>query len=96
MSRTVAIVITVVTVLCCACPGFGLCIAGIMGMAGVPFTTTIGNQTSTEPISTTVAVSLICASVILIIIPIAVGFFTLRKKPETAAQNLGGPIPPSS
>ena len=95
-NRTVGIVITVITVLCCACPGFGLCIAGIMGMAGVPFTTTLGNQSSTAPIGTPMAVGLICLSVILIVIPIAVGFFTLRNKPAAAAQDLGGPIPPAS
>ncbi|MCX6079472.1 MAG: hypothetical protein NTW32_08055 [Chloroflexi bacterium] len=96
MNRTVSIVITVITVLCCACPGFGLCIAGIMGMAGVPFTTTLGDQSSTAPISTPLALGLICGSLIMILIPVAVGFFTLRKKPEAAPQNFGGPIPPAS
>jgi hypothetical protein len=98
--RTVGIIATVITVLCCACPGFGLCVAGVMGLAGVPFTTTIGDQTSTEPLSTQMAIMLICVSLFLILIPIAVGFFTLRKKPAQAAvvtpQDFGGPIPPAS
>ncbi len=100
-NRTVGIVATVVTVLCCACPGFGICLAGVMGLAGVPFTTTIGDQTSTEPLSAQVAIGLICVSLFLILIPVAVGFFTLRQKPAAAVvtagpQDFGGPIPPAS
>jgi len=100
MNRTVGIVLTVVTVLCCACPGLGLCIAGVMGLAGVPFTTTLGNQTSTQPISSQMAIGLICLSVILIVIPLVVGFFAFRNKPAPAvspvSQNFNGPIPPAS
>jgi hypothetical protein len=100
MNRTVGIVLTVVTVLCCACPGFGFCIAGVMGLAGVPFTTTIGDTSTTEPITTQMALGLICGSLILIVIPIVVAFFAFRKKPATVAspvqQNYNGPIPPAS
>lgn len=99
-NRTVGIVATIVTVLCCACPGFGLCLAGVMGLAGVPFTTTLNDQTTTQPISTQMAVGLLCLSVILIIIPLVVAFFTFRKKPAPAMApvnpNIDGPIPPAS
>ena len=40
-SRTIGIIAIIVTVLCCACPGLGLAIAGLMGLAGVPFTTVL-------------------------------------------------------
>jgi hypothetical protein len=104
-NRTVGIVATVITVLCCACPGFGLCLAGVMGLAGVPFTTTIGDQTTTTPISTQMALGLLCVAVILILIPIAVAFFTFRNKPAAVVvtpvqpvppQDFNGPIPPAS
>lgn len=97
-NRTVGIILTVVTVFCCACPGFGLCIAGAMGLAGVPFTTTINDQSTTEPMAAPVAIGLMCLSVILIVIPIAVGFFILRNKPAPApvAQDLNDPLPPAS
>jgi len=44
---------------------------------------------------------LICVSLFLILIPVAVGFFTLRQKPAAAVvtagpQDFGGPIPPAS
>jgi hypothetical protein len=100
MSRNVGIILTIVTVLCCACPGFGICIAGLMGIAGVPFTTTVGTETTTEPMSTPVALALMCLSVILIIIPVAVGFYAFRTKPAAAAvpapQDFNSPIPPAS
>ncbi len=100
MSRTIAIVLTVVSVLCCACPGFGFCIAGVMGLAGVPFTTTIGDQTSVEPLSTPVAASLLCGALILILIPVAVGFFSFRASKAAASkavpQGFNEPLPPAS
>ena len=98
MNRTTGIILTIATVLCCACPGFGLCLAGVMGLAGVPFTTTIGDQSTTEPLSTPMAIGLMCASIILIAIPIVVGFFVFRNKPAPApvAQNFNEPLPPAS
>jgi hypothetical protein len=79
MNRTVAIVITLVTVLCCACPGFGLCLFSVLGLAGVPVTTTLNGSSNTAPMPTGVGIAMICGSLILILIPVAVGFFTLRK-----------------
>ena len=98
MNRTVGIVITIVTVLCCACPGFGMCVAGVMGLAGVPFTTTVGSETSTQPLAPGMAIGLMCLSVILIAIPIGMGIYTSRLKQAAAAvaQNFNGPIPPAS
>jgi hypothetical protein len=98
MNRTVGIVLTIVTVLCCACPGFGMCISGIMGLAGVPFTTTINGESSTEPMGAPVAIGLMCLALIFIIIPIVVAFFTFRNKPasEPVAQNFNEPLPPAS
>lgn len=98
MNRTTGIILTVVTVLCCACPGFGMCLTGVMGIAGVPFTTTINGESTTEPMAAPVAIGLMCLSVILIVIPIAVGFFTLRNKPEAApvAPSYNEPLPPAS
>ena len=96
MSRTVAIVITVVTSCCCGFLAIFLCMFSTIGLIngsvdlnGVPTDMPQG-----------LGIAMICLSVILIIIPIAVGFFTLRKKPAAAvspvAQSYDGPIPPAS
>jgi len=69
-----------------------------MGLANVPITTTLGTDTSTQPMGAPLAIGLMCLSVILIAIPFAVGFFTLRNKPAAVPvqQNYNGPIPPAS
>ena len=98
MNRTVGIVLTIVTVLCCACPGFGLCVAGVMGLAGVPFTTTVNGESTTQPIGAPVAIGLMCLALVFIIIPIVVAFFTFRNKPApaTVVSNINEPLPPAS
>jgi high-affinity K+ transport system ATPase subunit B len=50
---------------------------------------------SSDPASAmTMGLVFLCLSFIFILIPIAVGFFTLRKKPETIASD--EPLPPVS
>jgi hypothetical protein len=76
------------------------CIFGGMIAGGVPFNQELNGVSSVQTYPPMAGYSLICVSVILIIIPIAVGFFTLRNKPAAAvspvAQNYNGPIPPAS
>lgn len=94
MSRTVAIVLTAITVLCCACPGLVFCILGVLAAVGVsvPVTTTLGSTSSTQNLPASYGIGLICLSIILILIPIAVGFFTLRQKPAAVESPV---VPPS-
>jgi hypothetical protein len=100
MNRTVGIILTIVTVLCCACPGFGICIFGALVAAGQPVTTTVNGVSSSQTYPPAYGILGICLALILIVIPIAVGFFTLRNKPAAAvspvAQSYNGPIPPAS
>jgi hypothetical protein len=98
MNRTVGIVLTIVTVLCCACPGFGLCLTGVMGLAGIPFTTTINGESSSQPLGAPLSIGFMCLSIILIVIPIIVAFITFRSKPAPApvVQNFNEPLPPTS
>jgi len=100
MSRTVGIILTIVTVFCCACPGLFLCIGGGLIAAGQPVTTTINDVQSSQTYPPAVGIGLLCLSLILIIIPIAAGFFTFRIKPAAAVdpvqQGFNGPLPPVS
>jgi TRAP-type C4-dicarboxylate transport system permease small subunit len=98
-NRTVGIVITVVTALCCVCFAVMSCIWGGMIASGTPFNTSVnGVDTGQQTFPVPVGIGLICLSIIFIIIPIAVGFFTLRKKPAPApvAPNINEPLPPAS
>jgi hypothetical protein len=93
-SRTKGIIATVAAVLLCGCPGLFLCLFGGLAAAGAPVTTEWQGVTNTAPMSTTTAFALLCVGIIFVVIPVVVGFLTLRKKP--AATDTAGPIPPAS
>jgi len=95
-NRTVGIVITVLTSLLCLCAAIFSCVFGVLGATGTPFETTVNGVTSSQPMPSALGYTLLCLTVIFIIIPIAVGFFTLRKKPEAAAPTFNEPLPPAS
>ncbi len=89
--RTQGILFTVLAVLFCGCPGLFLCLFGAI--------TATGNGVFNErPMHPAVGIALMCIAVILIVIPVAVGFFTLRNKPAAAAPapSNNEPIPPAS
>jgi hypothetical protein len=89
MNRTTAIIATVATALFCGCPGLGACGWGALfaaGGASGSATTTVGGQTTAMDPTTAIlmGVGVVCLGVILVLIPVAVGFFTLRQKPPAA------------
>jgi hypothetical protein len=92
MNRTVGIGLTIFTVLCCACPGLMMCVFGGMIGAGVPLTTTLNEASFSQKLPASYGVGLICLSIILILIPILVGFFTLRNKPAAVDSPV---VPPT-
>ena len=80
MNRNTALIATGATALLCGCPGLVTCFGGLI--------TAIASQTpnaqidmfgSTDP-TTALAIGIgsICGGLILVLIPVAVGFFTLR------------------
>jgi uncharacterized membrane protein len=92
--KMIGIIATVISALCCGCVALLSCIWGGMIAANIPFTITSNGEQSVQTFPPTIGYVLLCLSVIFIIIPIAVGFFTLRKKPEAVTSN--EPIPPAS
>jgi integral membrane sensor domain MASE1 len=87
MNKNTGMIATIASVVLCGCPGLFMCLFGAL--------TASGNGTFNEQsLSPTVGFILLCLSLIFIVIPIAVGFFTLRKKSATATTN--EPIPPAS
>jgi len=97
-NRNVAIIATIAAVLLCGCPGLFLCIFGAASAAGVmPYNATdFSGNTSSGTVPTSWGFAMLCVALIFILIPILVGFFTLRKKP---ASNLvvppSEPLPPT-
>ncbi len=101
--KTVGLIATIGTTLVCACPSLFLCVWGVIGITGTPIDTTVGGQTTSEPMSMGLALALLCLSLIGILVPVAVGFFTLRNKSEDVAIDAEDvtpvsdePIPPAS
>ena len=100
-NRTTAIILTVVSVLLCGCPGLAACIFGALVIAGVPFTTTVNGYSSSQSLPIAYGIGGLCGAVILIIIPIVVGVLTLRKKKVQEAAPVdvlppSEPLPPAS
>ena len=87
-NRTKGIIATIASVLLCGCPGLFLCIFGIAAATGSG-TYNLGSQTGNIP--PTYGYVFLCLSGLLLLIPVAAGFFTLRKKPGSTDI-----IPPNS
>lgn len=80
--RNVGIIATIVTVFLCACPGLFLCIFGGVTAAGImPYTTEFNDVADSGIIPSGYGFAMLCAALILIAIPVVIGFVTLRKKP---------------
>jgi TRAP-type C4-dicarboxylate transport system permease small subunit len=96
-NRTVGIIITVLTALVCCCTAIFTAIFGGTIASGAPVTVT---GTSGIPTSQTyppaIGYALLGLSILFIIVPIAVGFFTLRNKPQSTLPGDSGPLPPAS
>lgn len=84
-NRNTGIIATIAAVVLCGCPGLFLCLFGALTAAGQ------GNFNNSS-LPPTVGFVLLCLSLVFILIPVGVGFFTLRKKPEVTKEE----IPPTS
>ena len=94
--KTIGIIATVAAVLLCGCPGLFMCVFGAVTATGnMPYNTEVNGMQSSGMTPPAVGYVLLCLSVIAIIIPIAVGFFTLRKKPQAVVE-INEPLPPAS
>jgi hypothetical protein len=87
-NRTIGIIATVVTALACGCASLFSCIWGFLIARGTPIDVTSNGTTTPQTLPPVIGFTLLCLSVVLILIPIGVGFFTLRKKPESANVNV--------
>lgn len=93
--KTTGIIATIAAVVLCGCPGLFMCIFGAVTATGnMPYNTEVNGVSSSGMLPASTGYVLLCLSLIAIIIPIAVGFFTLRKKPEAPVSN--EPLPPTS
>lgn len=94
--KTTGLIATIAAVVLCGCPGLFMCFFGATTLAASQMPgAEIDVMGSNDPASAmAMGLVFLCLSLIFILIPVAVGFFTLRKKPEAVASN--EPLPPAS
>ena len=90
-NRTLAIVITVVTALACGCASIFSCVWGLLIASGTPINVTNNGVTTPQVLSPAIGYTLLCLTILMILVPVAVGFFALRKQPD--AMNELPPAP---
>ena len=81
-NRTLGIVITVVTALACGCASIFSCVWGFLIASGQPISVTSNGVSTQQVLAPTIGYVLLCLTLLMILVPVAVGFFTLRRKPE--------------
>ena len=95
-TKTKGIVSTIAAVVLCGCPGLFMCFFGSIStfVSFVPGADIDVGGSSDPAAATAMGIGALCLSLIFIAIPIAVGFFTLRKKPQ--AETINEPLPPAA
>lgn len=96
-SKTKGIVATIAAVVLCGCPGLFMCFFGATSLmaASIPGADIDVMGSSDPSAAMGMGAVFLCLSLIFIAIPIATGFFMLRKKPVDPAVN-NEPLPPAS
>ena len=93
-NKNTGIIATVAAVVLCGCPGLFLCIFGAVTATGnMPYSTEVNGVSNSGVLPSSYGFAMLCISLILILIPAAVGFFTLRKKPGIETIDM---LPPAS
>jgi hypothetical protein len=82
--RNTGLIATIATAVLCGCPGlFGLCMGSMFAIVGAIPGSDIDIGGSSDPAAAIgTGIAMLCVSLIFIAIPVAVGFFTLRVKPD--------------
>jgi len=95
--RTTSIVVTLVTVLLCGCPGLcGLCFGAMFALVSFIPNADININGKNDPqTALTLGVVSMLIGVVFVVIPIIVAFIMLRKKKTTPTVNISEPIPPA-
>ncbi|MCX6070879.1 MAG: hypothetical protein NTU91_08490 [Chloroflexi bacterium] len=91
--RTLGIILTVVTVLFCGCPGLFICLFGGLTAAGLgTYTTDVLGTTGVGELPTGSGYGMLCGGLILIAIPIVIGVVMLRKPKAVPPTDIVPPV----
>ena len=93
-NRTAAVIITIVAILLCGCPGLAALCVGLSS-----FVFQAGQFyifSSDQNINLGAGFGVLCAGMVMILVTVLVSFFVLRKKKETLPIVPEEPLPPTS
>jgi len=96
MNRNTALIATIASAVLCGCPGLFACFFGVI-MAGVSQMpdANIDIFGSDDPTAALIfGLATLCIGFALVVIPVAVGFFTLRRASASADAMPPAPPPP--
>ena len=98
-NRTTAIILTILVVLCCGCPGLTALCGGMISLADYAGGLGITGLDQNGFLSSIFGG--LCGGILLIAIVVLVAYFLLRKKKDTPAPSLDTPpappeVPPTS
>ena len=85
-NRNLAIVITVITTLICGCASIISCVWGFLIASGTPVNVTNNGVTTPQVLSPSIGYTLLCLTILIILVPVAVGFFALRRRPDAMSD----------
>lgn len=93
--KTKGIIATIAAVVLCGCPGLLLCFFGATSVlaSAIPGAEIDVFGSNNPAAGTTMGFVFLCLSLLFLLIPVGVGFFTLRKKPEPPVDVT---VPPTS
>jgi len=85
-NRNLAIVITLITTLICGCASIISCVWGFLIASGTPINVTNNGVTTPQVLSPAIGYTLLCLTILMILVPVAVGFFALRKRLDATSD----------
>jgi hypothetical protein len=91
-NRTAAVIITIVAILLCGCPGLAALCLGLSSLGD--YAAGFGIFASDQNTYLGLIFGGLCFGIVLILITVLVSFFVLRKKKETLPIVSEEPIPP--
>lgn len=95
-NKNTGMIATIAAVVLCGCPGLFLCLFGAFTSAGMmPYSTEVNGVSNSGTLPVGAGLGMLCVALIFILIPVAVGFFTLRKKPGDVVES-SEPTPPTA
>ena len=85
--KALGLAATGITVLLCGLPGLICCVLGTVAISGTPIPQTINGQEIVAPIAPWIGITTLCFASIGLLLPVVVGFITLRNRADDFAIN---------